>query len=161
MPNYSKSIIYKLCCKNPNITDIYVGSTTNFKSRKYQHKCTIHHEANEGYETKKSKFIRENGGIDNWDMILIKEFSCENKRQMLKIEREVIDELKPTLNSNMPYRSDEEKAIYFQINKKIIEKKYREKNKEIILKKKKIYREKNKDKISLYNKIYREKKNSL
>ena len=34
----SKYSIYKLCCKNPEITNIYVGSTKNFTRRKHQHK---------------------------------------------------------------------------------------------------------------------------
>ena len=36
--DYSKTIIYKLCCKDINITDIYVGHTTNFIKRKNEHK---------------------------------------------------------------------------------------------------------------------------
>ena len=35
--NYSNTIIYKLVCKNINIEDCYVGHTTNFSKRKYQH----------------------------------------------------------------------------------------------------------------------------
>ena len=31
--DYSKSVIYKLCCKDPTITDIYIGSTTNMKGK--------------------------------------------------------------------------------------------------------------------------------
>ena len=42
MPNYSKSIIYKLECKDPDVTEIYVGATTNFYNRKKEHKrCCI------------------------------------------------------------------------------------------------------------------------
>ena len=37
--DYSKSMIYKLCCKDVNIKEIYVGSTTNLIKRKYQHKA--------------------------------------------------------------------------------------------------------------------------
>ena len=36
--DYSKGFIYKLCCLDVNIKDIYVGSSTNFKERKKQHK---------------------------------------------------------------------------------------------------------------------------
>ena len=43
MPNveidYSTTIIYKITCKNPAITDVvYVGHTTNFVQRKHAHK---------------------------------------------------------------------------------------------------------------------------
>jgi hypothetical protein len=36
--DYSKTIIYKIVCKDVNIKDCYVGSTTNFTNRKGQHK---------------------------------------------------------------------------------------------------------------------------
>jgi len=36
--DYSKSIIYKICCNDINIIDIYIGSTTNFITRKAEHK---------------------------------------------------------------------------------------------------------------------------
>ena len=36
--DFSKTIMYKICCKNLNIIDIYVGHTTDFKKRKYCHK---------------------------------------------------------------------------------------------------------------------------
>ena len=32
--DYSKTIIYKIVCKDINIKDCYVGSTTNFTNRK-------------------------------------------------------------------------------------------------------------------------------
>ena len=38
MVNYANGIIYKLCCLDPNITEIYIGSTTNKYRRKQQHK---------------------------------------------------------------------------------------------------------------------------
>ena len=31
--DYQKTFIYKLCCRDPTITDIYVGHSTNFKQR--------------------------------------------------------------------------------------------------------------------------------
>ena len=65
MPNYENGLIYKLCCKDANITDIYVGSTTNFKQRKKEHKADCHNENNKNYNRPVYKFIRENGG--NWE----------------------------------------------------------------------------------------------
>jgi hypothetical protein len=32
--DYSKSIIYKIVCKDLDVKDCYVGSTTNFTNRK-------------------------------------------------------------------------------------------------------------------------------
>ena len=39
--NYSKSVIYKIVCKNPEIEDFYIGSTTNLTQRKYTHDKVI------------------------------------------------------------------------------------------------------------------------
>ena len=38
MPEYANTIIYKIVCNDLNITDCYVGHTTNFTKRKQQHK---------------------------------------------------------------------------------------------------------------------------
>ena len=34
--NYLLNVIYKIYCKDPNITDIYIGRTTKFIIRKSQ-----------------------------------------------------------------------------------------------------------------------------
>ena len=36
--NYNQSIIYKICCNDTDVEDIYVGSTTNYYRRKQEHK---------------------------------------------------------------------------------------------------------------------------
>ena len=36
--DYSNTIIYKIYCNDSSVTDIYIGHTTNFIKRKYQHK---------------------------------------------------------------------------------------------------------------------------
>ena len=36
--DYSNTVIYKIMCKDPDITDVYVGHTTNFLQRKIAHK---------------------------------------------------------------------------------------------------------------------------
>jgi hypothetical protein len=41
MPNYTNSVVYQCCCDEPEITDIYVGSTTNFKVRKTNTKAHV------------------------------------------------------------------------------------------------------------------------
>ena len=71
MVNYQNSIIYKLCCKNVEVSEIYIGSTTAFKARKSQHKSNCNNENRAGYNCKVYKFIRENGNFQNWDMIQI------------------------------------------------------------------------------------------
>ena len=108
MVNYSKSIIYKLCCKDPLIKEEYIGSTTNKNRRKSQHKCYYNKENDIKYNYPVYKFIRENGGFDNWDMIIIEEYPCENKNQLEVRERYWIEERKPKLNKQVPTRTHQE-----------------------------------------------------
>ena len=35
--DYSKACIYKICCKDVEIVDVYVGSTTNLIQRRKSH----------------------------------------------------------------------------------------------------------------------------
>lgn len=106
--DYSKTIIYKLCCKDENITNIYVGSTTNFTSRKREHKKNCTKETSKEYNSYKYRFIRDNGGWNNWDMILIENFPCLNNIEARKRERDVFELLGATLNKEIPYREKNE-----------------------------------------------------
>jgi len=135
MPNYSKSIIYKLCCKDTLITDFYIGSTCNFTRRKFQHKSTSKNTTSKDSHYKVYEFIRNNGGFDNWDMIMIEEISCENKRQKEQRERYWIEELKPNLNTQTPCRSIQEYKETCKEKIKESNKKYREKNRTRLLEK--------------------------
>ena len=77
--NYENTLIYKLCCKDVTITDVYVGHTTNFKARKNQHNSSCNNEKQKSHSLRVYKFIRENGGWENWEMILVEAFSCNNR----------------------------------------------------------------------------------
>lgn len=154
MPNYSKCFIYKICCKDLSVKDIYIGSTCNFANRKCKHKSNCTNKNVRDYNFKVYKFIRDNGNWDNWDMILIEEYSCENKKQKLQRERHWYEIFGPTLNNIYPERSHEE---WYQDNKEhhaATNKKWRESNKESIAEKGKEYREKNKEKIAVKTKEY-------
>jgi hypothetical protein len=147
MPDYSKCVIYKLCCRDLNIKDIYVGSTCNFTKRKSEHKSRCCNENAKDHNFKVYKIIRDNGGFENWDMILVEEYPCENKLQKLQRERYWYEELKSTLNGDVPGRSDKE---YREENKQKIaeqKKEYYEENRKKILEQKKEYHGLNKQKI--------------
>jgi len=114
MPDYSKAVIYKLCCKDINISDIYVGSTCNFTNRKYEHKTSCKNRNNKKHNIPVYQYIRSNGGFDNWDMILVEQYSCDSKRELEKRERFYIETLGATLNKIIPTRSKKrvDKNIY-------------------------------------------------
>jgi len=131
MVNYSKAIIYKLCCKDPEITDIYVGSTCDKYTRKSHHKGNV---TNPNNERPVYKYIRKHGGFDNWNFVPIEVYPCESKTELVIRERYWFEKLGASLNSCYPQRSYKE---WYQASKeKVAEKtkKYREKHKEKIRK---------------------------
>ena len=105
--NYSKAVIYKIVCKDVSITNLYVGSTCEMRNRKCHHKRESNNSQRK-YQYKLYGMIEENGGWDNWDMIMIEQYPCENKLQKEKRERYWIEELKADLNTVVPTRSKEE-----------------------------------------------------
>ena len=160
MVNYNKGIIYKLCCKDPKITDIYIGSTTDFTKRKWNHKTCCTNKDDKSYNYNVYKFIREHGNWDNWDIIQVEAYNAENKRDLESRERHWIEDLKSTLNRKIPtqtsleyYQNNREKfaiksAIYQKNNREKISKKaaeYRENNKALITVKKANRYQKNKE----------------
>ena len=177
MPDYSKAIVYKLCCKDIQITDIYIGSTCNFSRRKCAHKHDCNNEKYQTFNLKVYQFIRQNGGFENWDMIQIEAYpECTTKRELEQYERFHIEQLRPLLNCNIPTRTVQERCIinkeiiaekqkgYYKQNKKNLieyQKEYREQNKEILVEKSKKYREQNKEIISKKNKEYREQNKEI
>ena len=69
--NYSNTIIYKLVCKNVDIVDVYIGHTTNFIKRRNQHKTACNNPNDKGYNYKVYTYMRDNGGWDDWLMVLV------------------------------------------------------------------------------------------
>ena len=94
IPEYSRSSIYKLCCNNTDVTDIYIGSTTNFSNRKKCHKCSCTKLGNKKYENRVYQFIRTNGGWENWSMVEIEQYNANNKRHLETRERYWIESMK-------------------------------------------------------------------
>jgi hypothetical protein len=101
--DYSNTIIYKICCKDKTVKELYVGHTTNFVKRKNMHKAACNNETNPQYNSLLYKKIRENGGWDNWEMIEIEICSCENSTEARIKEQYYYEELKAKLNSISPY----------------------------------------------------------
>ena len=117
--NYDNTYFYKIVCKDITIPDLYVGHTTNFIKRKSRHKIACTNASCKDHNQFVYKFIRENGGWDNFDMILINTQACENKREAEKVERTYIEDLRATLNKVLPRVQDtikEYKTQWWQDN---------------------------------------------
>lgn len=94
--DYSNTVIYKIYCKDQTIKDVYVGHTTNFIKRKYQHKILS---SDNKQQTKIYKTIRENGGWSNWNMVELATYSCKDSTEARIREREHYDLLNPNLDA--------------------------------------------------------------
>jgi hypothetical protein len=153
MPNYSKTVIYKIHCKDETIADLYVGHTTRFQRRIIEHKSRY----TKNYNFKIYNIIRENGGWDNWTITQIEEFSCENQQQAKLREKYWVETLQSTLNMLIPILTKEEsKLMKIKSSKNWISN-----NKEKAKQNKKIWVENNRDRVNELNKIYRNNKKSL
>jgi len=91
--DYKRSVIYTIKTGN----DLYVGSTTDFRKRKYNHKGCIYNENHKNSNAKLYQNIRANNY--EWDMKPYKEYPCENKIQLTIEEERIRCELNANLNS--------------------------------------------------------------
>ena len=153
--DYSNTIIYKIVCNDLSVTDCYVGNTTLFRQRKSQHKRTCINSNSKKYNIPLYKFIREHDGWENFSMIEIEKYPCNDGNEARSRERYYFDLLNANLNKVRPLITKEEyKQMHkeykqtenYKENQKIYNDKYREDNKE----KYKIYRDNNKEKEKQY-----------
>ena len=100
--NYSQTIIYKIVCSDLDIENCYVGSTTHFSKRKNKHKSVCCSPDNRDHNLKLYKFIRDNGGWENWKMIEIEKYPCSDGNESRAREHYWFELLKADLNSQSP-----------------------------------------------------------
>jgi NADH:ubiquinone oxidoreductase subunit len=167
LKNYQNMVIYKIVCKDLTIIELYIGSTTCFVKRKAVHKKDCKESKSKIYQT-----IRENGGWENWEMIEIEKYPCNDGNEARARERYWYEELNAKLNTYRPLTTIEERKIDKQINyqkykeeegykekRKDYEKEYYESHKEDVDKKRREWVLANKERVNQHKKKYREKKN--
>tara|TARA_R110001632_G_scaffold20983_3_gene62133 strand:+ start:238 stop:732 length:495 start_codon:yes stop_codon:yes gene_type:complete len=108
MVDYTNSVIYCIYCVDPNIKDIYIGSTTNLHRRLIQHKYNSFNTIRKEYNQSVYKIIRKNGGWYNWTFVELEYAIVETKIELHKLEKKWIDDLKPSLNTQKPTRTRKE-----------------------------------------------------
>jgi hypothetical protein len=156
--DYSKMVIYKICCKDLNIKDLYIGCTTNLVKRRCEHKSKCNKDTCKEYNFKVYQFIRDNGGWDNWDVIEVDKCPCLDYEEASKIERYYIETLNATLNKVIPTRTKKEYNESHKNENKERHKVWYDNNKEHVYQKNKNRYEIKKDTISQYMKTYYETK---
>ncbi len=103
MNKYNNFVIYKIY--QPEIPEIfYIGSSTNFTQRKYNHKKYCHCKTSKKYKYPIYQYIRSCGGFDNFIIEIYEKYPCNTKNEGLQKEQEIIDLLKPTLNTIRAYK---------------------------------------------------------
>jgi hypothetical protein len=95
--------IYKICCDDlPEF--VYVGSTKAFRERKRRHKRNSYNDNSKLYTT-----IRENGGWDNWRMVIIEECGEITFTEARIKEEEHRVKLNANLNTTRCFTTEEQK----------------------------------------------------
>ena len=132
-PNYSNCVMYRFVCKDPTVDHCYVGSTCNWVQRKATHKQGCNKPNSRHYHLSIYQIMRQYGGWDNWNMILIERFPCENRIDAAKRERYWYETYKPSMNLILPYQTRKEgNHIYYTNNKNKWEVYNRHRNKKVI-----------------------------
>jgi len=106
--DYSKTVIYHFVCNDEQISDKYVGHTTNKIQRKNKHKSRCTNEQNKNYHLKIYETIRDNGGWENWRFVILEEFPCQSKTQAEIREEFWRKQLNATMNTNKAHETREE-----------------------------------------------------
>ena len=114
--DYKNSVIYRIYCKNPDITDCYIGSTKCFEDRFYTHKSACNTTHNKRHNLYLYQFIRDNNGWDNFDREILEYYPCKDEEELKQKEQEYINKYNPTLNIHNAFRTEEVKKEQRKIN---------------------------------------------
>jgi hypothetical protein len=100
--DYSRTIIYKIYCLDPNITDIYIGYSTNLDKRTSYHASACKKKDNKKDDLYVHNFIRDNGGWVNWHLEMIEKYPCIYKNDVQFRVNYWIETSNATLNIKSP-----------------------------------------------------------
>lgn len=131
--------IYKLIKKDALNNDmVYIGSTTNPKQRWRDHKNYCNSPTHKSYNRKNYIYIRENGGINEWQMVILDEIDIPFKhcKKRDNYENKFIKSFDATKKLNNNFSKRTLKEYYYD-------------NKDEILRKNRLYKQNNKEKIKI------------
>jgi hypothetical protein len=136
--------IYKLIKKDAINDDmIYIGSTEDIKDRMSKHKHSCNNIKNQSYNCKVYKYIRDNGGWDEWKYEIIDEVEVDDREDATRYEGEYIIKYDAINKLNVGVA-----GRCLNKSKEKYDKEYRNKNKDLISQKKKEKYQQNKDDIN-------------
>ena len=111
--NYSNCVFYRLVCRDPTVTECYVGHTCNEVKRRYGHKYNCTNDKSKKYNLWVYRFIRDHGGWDNWQLIIHEALAVTNKAAAVWRERFWCEFYNATLNKQVPGRTDKEYGVKY------------------------------------------------
>lgn len=158
-----QSTIYKIVCKDPSVTDCYVGRTSCLGPRVNQHKTCCSNENSGNYKYKLYEKIRNTGGWDNWELKEIEtvKHDCLNTSAAREREAFWFKQLNANLNNNIPNQGHKESCkMWYKKNPTYFHDygiEYYNKNKDSIQEKSKEYYAANKEKMNSQSKAWVEK----
>jgi len=88
MPDYAKTVIYQIECKDPTITKTYAGHSTNLIKRRQKHKEICNKHNSKGHNSYVYQFIRENGGWDNWQVVWQYDYPCGSQKGKQNLKKQ-------------------------------------------------------------------------
>jgi len=148
-----KFTIYRIVSINPELTNCYIGKTSNLHVRIIQHKSDCSNINSHRHNLPIYKYIRENGGFDNFEFINLKDEWLDGAENASTYEQhffELYGGFAQCLNINYPNRKVQVTSLLYyyehQDHVKKYQAKYRTEHKEQSKKYQFIYRNRNKNK---------------
>ena len=126
---------------------LYIGSTKKLRNRNWDHISRCNNPNDKAFNKPLYKFIRDNGGLNNFIMVELVNEEVETKQDVFKLERTYIELLKPSLNKCIPGKM-------LEMGKKGYRKEWYDNNREEEKQKMKCYYETNKEQLLKRQKEY-------
>lgn len=146
-------IMYKIQPKNNNLIFSYIGHTADFIERKGQHKKnTTNINDRKHYHLKVYQTIRDNGGWDEWEIIELEKYICNDKMKARMREQELMISHNTNLNTCRAFITEDERKK----RKQEITTKYKAEHVELIKEQQQQYKQDHKDVIKEQMRIYRQ-----
>jgi len=100
--DYSKTVIYRIHCDDPNILYDYVASTTDITRRKQSHKKIYNDNTQKSHNDDIYQTIRSTGGWDNWKITELEKYPCNSNSEAILRKNYYVDKIQSDrLNSSL------------------------------------------------------------
>ena len=123
-PNLSQSTIYHIRCKMTKRV-LYVGSSCDFINREKNHKWNCNNEKSVSHHLPIYKYIRENGGFENYEIIPVSFHNLNNIVELRILEQQEMDKHTGLMNCVYASRTQKQYILDNKENKIKYDKQYR------------------------------------